>query len=126
MIFNKVIHDEEELQGLTAEDLREYIGKLARYAQEIEEERDNLRADIEDLKEEIKDLSTRLDAKEEDEESAGLELASACETFLKYQEGAGGEWYKRDLRDFIQKIASACMFLETSAVNRIENAAPIF
>lgn len=116
----------EEYNNLSAEDLREELAKLARYCEEIEEEKENLRADIEDLKSEIAGLNKQLDAKEEDEESAGLELASACETFTRYQEGAGGEWYKRDLRDFIEKIAGACMFLETSAIDRIKSAAPIF
>lgn len=116
----------EEYNNLSAEDLREELAKLARYCEEIEEEKENLRADIEDLKGEIVKLTKQLDTKDEDEESAGLELASACETFTRYQEGAGGEWYKRDLRDFIEKIAGATMWLETSATSRIKNTAPIF
>ena len=121
-----IIHDEEELQGLTAEDLREYISKLARYARELEEEKENLTADIEDLRGEIVDLEDKLQARDDEEEKAGDEIAEACETFTKYNENAGGGWYRRDLREFIQKLASATMWLETSATSRIENAAPIF
>lgn len=116
----------EEFNNLGLDDMREEFIKLYKTCEELEEERESLRDNIEDLKEELTGAYNDIRDREDSEESAGLELASACETFIKYQDGASDEWYNKDLRRFIDGIANAAMFLETSAIDRIKASAPIF
>lgn len=121
-----IIHGHEELEHLSAEDLREKMAELMRAYTELEEENQKLAGDLEELRDDLEEAKSRAEAKEEDEESAGLAIAEACENFSKYQSEAGGAWYKKDLREFFENIAEATRWLETSATRRIEDAAPIF
>lgn len=104
----------DEYANMGADDLREELAKLARYTEELEEERDDLRE--------------KLDARDDDEERAADAVADACERFAKYQSDAGGAWYSRDLREFIEGLADAMGWLACADVdaNRITNTAPLF
>lgn len=108
------ILQKDAYENMGAEDLREELAKLARYTEELEEERDGLRE--------------KLDARDDSEERAADAIADACEKFTKYQADAGGGWYSRDLREFIEGLADAMGWLACADVdaNRIANAAPIF
>lgn len=104
----------DEYANMCADDLREELAKLARYTEELEEERDDLRQ--------------KLDARDDGEERAADAVADACEKFTKYQAEAGGAWYSRDLREFIEGLADAMGWLacaDTDA-DRIANTAPLF
>lgn len=109
----------EELKSATPEQLREYI-------EELEEENEKLAGDIVDLEEERDDLREKLDARDDDEERAADAVADACEKFTKYQSDAGGGWYNRDLREFIEGLADAMGWLACADVSRIESTAPLF
>lgn len=119
----KSIHDEEELQNMTAEDLRAYIVDLANYAEQLEEER-------EDLREQLNEERATVDAITDDGADACDDIAEAVETFAKYNDEAGGEWYKKDLSDFFLKLSQAVERIapndwrQTSA--RITSAAPLY
>lgn len=104
----------DEYANMAADDLREELAKLARYTEELEEERDGLRQ--------------KLDARDDSEERAADAVADACEKFTKYQADAGGAWYSRDLREFVEGLADAMGWLACADVdaNRIANTAPIF
>lgn len=104
----------DKYANMGADDLREELAKLARYAEELEEERDDLRQ--------------KLDARDDSEERAAGAVADACEKFTKYQADAGGAWYSRDLREFIEGLSDAMGWLACADVdaNRIANAAPLF
>ena len=97
----------EELKSATPEEMRRYI-------EELEEERDDLRE--------------KLDACDDREESAADAVAAACEKFTKYQANAGGEWYNRDLREFIEGLADAMGWLACANIDadRIASTAPLF
>lgn len=104
----------DEYANMGADDLREELAKLARYTEELEEERDDLRQ--------------KLDARDDSEERAADAVADACEKFTKYQAEAGGAWYSRDLRELIEGLADAMGWLACADIdaNRIANTAPIF
>ena len=118
----------EEYAGMGADDLREELAKLARYTEELEEENEKLAGDIAELEEERDDLRQKLDARDDSEERAADAIADACEKFTKYQAEAGGGWYSRDLREFIEGLADAMGWLACADIdaNRIANTAPIF
>ena len=111
----------EELNRATPEDMRRYI-------EELQEENERLQGELADLEEERDDLREKLDARDDGEERAADAVADACEKFTKYQANAGGAWYSRDLREFIEGLADAMGWLACADVdaNRITNAAPIF
>lgn len=112
---------EEELKSATPEELRRYI-------KELEEDNERLAGDIVDLEEERADLREKLDARDDGEERAADAVADACEKFTKYQADAGGAWYSRDLREFIEGLADAMGWLACADIDaeRIANAAPLF
>lgn len=112
---------EEELKSATPEELRRYI-------KELEEDNERLAGDIVDLEEERADLREKLDARDDGEERAADAVADACEKFTKYQADAGGAWYSRDLREFIEGLADAmgCLACADIDAERIANAAPLF
>lgn len=111
----------EELKNATPEELRRYI-------EELEEDNERMAGDIAELEEERDDLREKLDACDDREESAADAVAAACEKFTKYQANAGGEWYSRDLREFIEGLADAMGWLACADIdaNRIANTAPLF
>ncbi len=109
----------EELNRATAEELRRYI-------EELQEENEKLAGELVDLEEERDDLREKLDARDDDEERAADAVADACEKFTKYQGDAGGAWYSRDLREFIDGLADAMGWLACADISRIESTAPLF
>lgn len=118
----------EECAGMGADDLREELAKLARYTEELEEENTRQACDIAELEEERDDLRQKLDARDDGEERAADAVANACEKFTKYQAEAGGGWYSRDLREFIEGLADAMGWLACADIDadRIANTAPLF
>lgn len=109
----------EELKNATPEDMRRYI-------EELQEENEKLAGELADLEEERDDLREKLDARDDDEERAADAVADACEKFTKYQGDAGGAWYSRDLREFIDGLADAMGWLACGDASRIESTAPLF
>lgn len=111
----------EELKSATPEEMRRYI-------EELQEENEKLAGELVDLEEERDDLREKLDARDDSEERAADAVADACEKFTKYQADAGGAWYSRDLREFIEGLADAVGWLACADIdaNRIANTAPIF
>ncbi len=118
----------DEYASMCADDLREELAKLARYTEELEEENTRQACDIAELEEERDDLRQKLDARDDGEERAADAVADACEKFTKYQAEAGGAWYSRDLREFIEGLADAMGWLACADIDadRIANTAPIF
>ena len=78
------------------------------------------------LRRDSDDLREQLDARDDDEGRAADAVADACEKFTKYQSAAGGAWYSRDLREFIEGLADAMGWLNCADVSRIESTAPLF
>lgn len=111
----------EELKSATPEELRRYI-------EELEEDNEKLAGDIAELEEERDDLREKLDARDDGEERAADAIADACEKFTKYQADAGGTWYSRDLREFIEGLADAMGWLACADIDadRIASTAPLF
>lgn len=116
----------DEYENMSADDLREELAKLARYTEELEEENEKLAGDLADAEEERDDLREKLETYEDDEGRAADAVADACEKFTKYQSDAGGAWYSRDLREFIEGLADAMGWLTGGDPSRIEATAPIF
>ncbi len=111
----------EEFKNATPEELRRYI-------KELEEDNERMADDIAELEEERHYLREELDARDDNEERAADAVADACEKFTKYQGDAGGGWYSRDLREFIEGLADAMGWLACADVDadRIASTAPLF
>lgn len=102
--------------NMSADDLREELKKLVQYAERIEAERDELQKDLD------REQNGR-DADEEDARDACDEIADALDDFMRQQGAAGGEWYKKDARVMLDKIADAFGKLPTIHGNDVETMA---
>lgn len=97
----------EWIENAGPDDLRAALVELIDYTQGLEDERDEWRQKYHD---EIE----KSDAAEEDAADACDEIAEALGEFMRYNGDAGGEWYRKDARAMLDKMAGALHCLPTT------------
>lgn len=100
--------------NMAANDLRDELATLARYTAELEEERDALKDERDEWRQKYHDEIEKSDAAEEDTADACDEIAEALGEFMRYNGDAGGEWYRKDARAMLDKMAGALHCLPTT------------